>query len=81
MELVRRGYTVYIGKNGTAEVDFVAQDFDGNIEYYQVSWTVRDEKTLARELSPLDSIADHNPKYLLTSPCIAAKYLINHKST
>lgn len=66
LELVRRGYTVYIGKNGTAEVDFVAQDFDGNIEYYQVSWTVRDEKTLARELSPLDSIADHNPKYLLT---------------
>lgn len=66
LELVRRGYTVYIGKNGSTEVDFVAQDFDGNIEYYQVSWTVRDKKTLERELSPLDSIADHNPKYLLT---------------
>ena len=28
--------------------------------------TVRDEDTLKRELTPLDSIADHNPKYLLT---------------
>ena len=66
LELIRRGYAVYIGKNGNAEVDFVAQDMDGNIEYYQVSWTVREEKTLQRELFPLDSIADHNPKYLLT---------------
>ncbi|MDE7211689.1 MAG: ATP-binding protein [Lachnospiraceae bacterium] len=66
LELIRRDYTVYIGKIGAAEIDFVAQDFDGNIEYYQVSWTVRDEKTLERELAPLDSIPDHNPKYLLT---------------
>lgn len=66
LELIRRGYRVYIGKIGAAEVDFVAQDYDGNMEYYQVSWTVRDEKTLERELIPLDSIADHNPKYLLT---------------
>lgn len=66
LELIRRGYMVYIGKISAAEVDFVAQDYDGNIEYYQVSWTVRDEKTLERELTPLDSIADHNPKYLLT---------------
>ena len=35
---------VYVGKIGAAEVDFVAQGYDGNIEYYQVSWTVRDEK-------------------------------------
>lgn len=66
LELLRRGYTVYVGKIGSTEVDFVAQDFDGNIEYYQVALTVRDEKTMERELTPLDSIADHNPKYLLT---------------
>ncbi len=66
LELIRRGYQVYIGKIGNAEIDFVAQDYDGNIEYYQVAWTVRDEKTLERELTPLDSIRDHNPKYLLT---------------
>ena len=66
LELIRRGDRVYIGKIGAVEVDFVAQDYDGNTEYYQVAWTVRDEKTLERELIPLDSIADHNPKYLLT---------------
>lgn len=66
LELLRRDRRVYVGKNGSAEVDFVAQDYDGNIEYYQVSWSVHDENTLKRELDPLDSISDHNPKYLLT---------------
>lgn len=66
LELLRRGYRVYVGKAGAAEVDFVAQDYNGDTEYYQVSWSVRDEKTLKRELEPLDSILDHNPKYLIT---------------
>ena len=66
LELVRRGYTVYVGKNGSAEVDFVVQDHDGNTEYYQVAWSVREESTLKRELGALESIQDHNPKYILT---------------
>ena len=66
LELLRRGYTVYVGKLGAAEVDFVAQDADGNTEYYQVALTVREENTLKRELKPLDDINDHNLKYLLT---------------
>ncbi len=66
LELRRRGYRIYIGKVGTAEIDFVAQDYDGNIEYYQVSWSVRDKQTLERELKPLNMVNDHNPKYLLT---------------
>ena len=66
LELIRRGYRVYVGKNASAEVDFVAQDIDGNTEYYQVSWSVRDEQTLKRELGALESIQDHNPKYILT---------------
>ena len=44
----------------------MAEDWNGNIEYYQVAWTVRDKATLERELKPLDSIPDHNPKCLLT---------------
>ena len=52
--------------NAGAEVDFVVQDIDGNTEYYQVSWSVRDEQTLKRELGALESIEDHNPKYILT---------------
>ena len=64
LELKRRGYDVYIGKVDEYEVDFVAINSKG-IEYYQVCETVRDEKTLERELKPLDSIKDHNQKFLL----------------
>lgn len=42
------------------------QPTDSSIEYDQVALTVRDENTLKRELTPLDSISDHNPKDLLT---------------
>ena len=66
LELLRRGYRVYVGKIGAAEVDFVAQDEEGNSEYYQISWSVREESTLKRELASLESVHDHNPKYLLT---------------
>lgn len=65
LELLRRGYAVYIGKVDDLEVDFVAMDNKG-MTYYQVSATVRDEKTLQRELASLRSINDHYPKILLT---------------
>ncbi len=65
LELLRRGYEVYIGKVGDAEVDFIAINDEGE-EYYQVSQTVMDQQTLKRELTALDSIKDHNPKYILT---------------
>lgn len=67
LELLRRGYEVYVGKVGAAEVDFIAIGDEGE-EYYQVAYTVidADGSTLARELAPLDAINDHNPKYLLT---------------
>ena len=35
-------------------------------EYYQVALSVLDEQTLKRELGALESIADHNPKFLIT---------------
>lgn len=66
LELLRRGYEIYVGKNDVSEVDFVTINEKGK-EYYQVSYTVKDEKTLERELKPIDSINDHNPKYLLTT--------------
>ena len=67
LELLRRGYKVYVGKAGAAEVDFVAIGEEGE-EYYQVAYAVNDAegKVLERELRPLLSIRDHNPKYLLT---------------
>jgi predicted AAA+ superfamily ATPase len=67
LELLRRGYEIYIGKAGGAEVDFIAVGDDGE-EYYQVAYNVTDAdgKTLKRELAPLEAINDHNPKFLLT---------------
>lgn len=65
LELLRRGYKVFVGKNDTKEVDFVAENKDGFL-YVQVSYTTRDPDTLRRELSPLQSISDHYPKLLLT---------------
>ena len=66
LELLRRGYEVYIGKNDDNEVDFVAFNEKGE-EYYQVAFTVKDIKTLERELKSLNNINDHNPKFLLTT--------------
>jgi uncharacterized protein len=65
LELLRRKKKVYFGKVGDLEIDFVVEGKNG-LEYYQVAETVLDEKTLERELKPLNIIKDHNPKYLLT---------------
>ena len=65
LELVRRGYTVYVGKLDDMEIDFVAQNEAGNT-YVQVAATVRDEATLERELRPLRLVRDSYPKLLLT---------------
>jgi len=66
LEFLCRGYRVNIGKSGRgSEVDFVAVR-NKKTEYYQVSATVLDETTLARELAPLSQIKDNYPKYLIT---------------
>lgn len=65
LELIRRGYDVYVGKIDDLEVDFVAMD-KKQIEYFQVAATVRDENTLNRELLPLQKISDNYPKVILT---------------
>ena len=65
LELLRRGYNVYIGKIGNKEIDFVAEGPNGT-EYYQVSETIRGEDTFAREVASLNSVNDHYPKFLLT---------------
>ena len=65
LELLRRGDDVYVGKVDEFEVDFVAQNGKGTT-YFQVALSVRDEKTLERELRSLRAIKDHYPKILLT---------------
>jgi predicted AAA+ superfamily ATPase len=65
-ELLRRGGKVFVGKNNQKEVDFVVQKPNNGREYYQVAYTVIDEKTMNREFSSLKSIKDNYPKYILT---------------
>ena len=65
LELKRKGYRIYIRKNDTNDVDFVVETEDDYI-YIQVALSVRDEKTLERELKPLENIADHYKKYIIT---------------
>ncbi len=66
LELLRRYKSVFIGKNAEKEVDFIAIDINGEITYYQVALTVREENTLKRELTVFFGIKDFFPKYLIT---------------
>tara|TARA_R110002050_G_scaffold290846_1_gene444744 strand:- start:405 stop:1607 length:1203 start_codon:yes stop_codon:yes gene_type:complete len=65
-ELLRRGGKVYVGKHNDREIDFVVQKANNEREYYQVAFTVNDEKTFKREISAFDKIKDNYPKFLLT---------------
>ncbi len=65
-ELLRRGGKVYAGKSNNKEIDFVVQKPNNKREYYQVAFTVNDEKIYKREISAFSNIKDNYPKYLLT---------------
>lgn len=65
LELLRRGYDVYVGDIDDGEIDFVALDSD-ETAYFQVSATTLDETTLNRELAPFKKVRDNYPKTLLT---------------
>jgi predicted AAA+ superfamily ATPase len=66
MELLRRGYTVYIGKVGEKEIDFIAEKADGKL-YVQVCYLLASKETIERELAPLKEIRDNYPKLIVTT--------------
>ena len=66
LELCRRGYTVYVGKTGSGEIDFIAVRQNEKI-YAQVTQEIRSEKTKEREYERLLAIHDNYPKYVLTT--------------
>lgn len=65
LELIRRGYTVYVGKIGDLEIDFIAER-NNEKTYYQVSATILDENTFKREITPLKKIKDNFQKYIIS---------------
>lgn len=68
LELLRRGYSVKIGKQGVAEVDFVANKADERM-YIQVCYVLTPENT-EREFAPLEAISDNYEKLVLSTDAL-----------
>ncbi|MDR2066433.1 MAG: ATP-binding protein [Endomicrobium sp.] len=65
LELLRRGYKVYIGRVGNLEIDFIA--FKNGVPiYYQTALTIKEELTFKREFTPLTKVKDNYEKYIIT---------------
>lgn len=65
LELLRRGYTVRVGKSGHNEIDFVAENGKEKI-YVQVAYLLASEETVEREFAVLENIPDNYPKYVVS---------------
>lgn len=65
MEIIRRGYQVYVGKKGDGEIDFIAHKGKNRI-YVQVSYLLAFEETRKREFGVYDRIKDNYPKYVVS---------------
>jgi len=65
MELLRRGYSITVGKAGEKEIDFICEK-QGQKIYVQVSYLLASEETILREFGAYDHIRDNFPKYVVT---------------
>ncbi len=65
LELLRRGYTVTVGKVKNAEVDFCASR-GAEIMYVQVCYLLASDETMKREFGALETIDDNYPKYVVS---------------
>lgn len=65
LELLRRGYNVYIGKLEDKEVDFIAEK-EGSKIYIQCAYMLSSQDTIKREFLPLQLIKDNYPKYVVS---------------
>ena len=67
LELLRRSYKIWTGMLRNGEIDFTVKNRNGEIEYYQVSWEISSPETEEREFTPLETVKDNYPKFLLTT--------------
>lgn len=65
MELLRRGYTITVGKVSEQEIDFVAQLQDSRL-YIQAAYLLASDDTIRREFGVFDRVRDNFPKYVVT---------------
>lgn len=65
MELLRRGYSITIGKVNDQEIDFIAEKQNQKF-YVQVAYLLASEDTIHREFGVYDTIRDNFPKYVLS---------------
>jgi hypothetical protein len=66
MELIGRGWNLFVGKIDDREIDFIAQRENEKI-YVQVAYKMSDSKeVISREFDPLLRVKDHYPKYVVT---------------
>ena len=65
MELLRQGYSVFVGEIGRQEVDFIAVK-GTEINYIQVVYLLASEETIEREFQALEKIGDNYPKYVMS---------------
>ncbi|MBQ8760930.1 MAG: ATP-binding protein [Bacteroidales bacterium] len=66
LEMLRRGYTPFVGKYDDYEIDFVG-DRQGNKIYVQVTYKIESQKTFEREINSLMKVNDNYHKYLVTT--------------
>ena len=67
LELLRRGYKIWTGTLRDGEIDFTVKNRNGEVEYYQVSWEISNPETEEREFTPLETVKDNYPKFLLST--------------
>lgn len=70
LELLRRGYDVYVGKIDNAEIDFIATKQENKL-YIQVTQEIDSAQTEQREYGRLLDIRDNYPKYVLRTDAFA----------
>ena len=65
MELLRRGYTVTVGRVSEREIDFVCQK-QNEMLYVQVAYLLASDETIEREFGVYDAVRDNYPKYVVS---------------